>query len=239
MGEKHMTRGRRADVFRWQRSSLLALLLMAACTQPARTVVPVGAPPPPSSGPYLLQVGDTLDVKFYRNPELNEEVAVRPDGMISLQLIGDVPAAGLTPAGLAATLKQRYAPELTDPEVSVIVKGFAGHRIFIAGEVGTQGAQSLGAGLTLYQAVQQAGGFLTSANREQVILIRRGPDGRTTGRSIDVQAVERGERPEDDVPLLPYDMVFVPRSRIANVNLFVEQYIRNNLPVTSIGLAPF
>ncbi len=220
------------------RAALLALLPLAACagqqaTATAQTATPISpevrtAFGPP--GPYVLQDGDLLSVKFYYNPDLNEDVVVRPDGKISLQLIGDVQASGLTPAGLSAALAQRYAGELAMPKINVIVRQLGGNRIYVGGEVGKQGALPLSTGLTLFQAIQEAGGFTPTAHRAQVVLIRRvGEEPR--GYSVDTRPIASGNHPEDDLALRPYDVVYVPRSKIADIDLFVEQYIRNVIPV--------
>jgi len=224
---------------------LLVLAALAGCA--------AGPPvqPPPNTNwtaqqgvgeqPYVLQPMDDLTVKFFFNPELNEEVVIRPDGKISLQLVGDITAAGRAPTDLAAELTQRYKHELANPKVSVIVRQLGAPPVYVGGEVGRQGTVNLSGGMTLFQAIQGAGGLLNTAHRKQVILIRRGNDGQPVGYSIDVRPVASGEHPETDVPLRPYDVVFVPRSKIANVNVFVQQYVRNLLPVNAgLGLAaPF
>ena len=219
-------------------ASLACLLTSGGCAPAAK---PVALLQPSPAESYTLTAGDVLAVKFYRNPELNEEeLAIRPDGHISMQLIDDVRAAGLTPAALSAELSRRYDPELQDARVNVIVKTFANNRVFVSGEVGKQGVVELGPGLTLYQAIQQAGGFLKTANRKQVVLIRRRSDIAADGYAVDLRDVESGAQPLDDVPLAARDIVVVPRSMIANVNIFVEQYVRNNLPVQNVGLGfPF
>jgi protein involved in polysaccharide export with SLBB domain len=210
----------------------LAILALAGCStsEPLRPAA-LAELEPAAGAPYLLQRDDQIAVKFYRSPELNEDVTVRPDGMISLQLIGDVPAAGLTPTALSEDLARRYRGELSDPRISVIVRKPGGQRVYVGGEVGAQGEMVLNGGLTLFQAIQKAGGFLKTAHRKQVILIRRDAHGRLTAKSIDVRPIQSGDDPGQDLLLEPYDVVFVPRSKIANVNVFVEQYIRNNLPI--------
>lgn len=184
--------------------------------------------------PYVLQVGDELGIRFYTNPELNEDVKIRPDGMISLQLIDDVKAAGRSPADLDAELTKRYTGELADPQISVIVRVSAGHRVFVDGEVGSPGMVAMLGDMTLYNAIQSAGGLLETAHRKQIILIRKGPDGQPVGRSIDIRYIQRGGNPSVDVPLRPLDIVFVPKSKIATVNLFVKQYLRDLLPFQPI-----
>jgi protein involved in polysaccharide export with SLBB domain len=214
--------------------SAVALVAGGGCGAVAKPVAQLQPPPAES---YTLAAGDVLAIKFYRNPELNEEeLAIRPDGNISLQLIDDIRAAGLTPAALSKELSRRYDSELQDARASVIVKTFANNRVFVSGEVGRQGVLDLGAGLTLYQAIQQAGGFLKTANRKQVVLIRRNASNVADGYAVDLRAVESGLAPQDDVVLTARDVVVVPRSMIADVNIFVEQYVRNNLPMQSIGL---
>ena len=90
---------------------------------------------------YIIEVGDTLDIKFMYNAELNElAVPVRPDGRISLQLAHDVPAAGLTPTQLRNVLNEKYAAELKKPEIAVIVRSFGGQKIFVDGEVNYSGS---------------------------------------------------------------------------------------------------
>jgi len=224
---------------------LLAVVLctLAACSYPKAPYEPplptLANPGTTAPGSYQMLVGDALSIKFYKNPELNEDVVVRSDGMISLQLVGDVPAAGRTPMELSGDLKQRFSSELQDPSISVIVRKPVADRVYVGGEVGKQGFIDLTGGLTVFQAIQASGGFVKTAHRAQVILIRRTPDGKATGRSIDVRPVQEGEHPENDVVLAANDVIFVPRSKIANVDNFVEMYIRELLPVSYIPLPTF
>ena len=197
------------------------------------------AAPQPTPGPYVLQTGDTIGVQFYNNADLNEELVVRPDGKVSLQLIGEVVAAGLTPEALAAQLEQAYRKELATPRVTVIVRTFSGARVYVGGEVAYQRSIPMVGELTLYQAIQEAGGFLKSAHRKQVVLIRRGEDGKPHGYTVDLRPIQTGENPEQDIPLRPYDVVFVPRSKIGNVDTFVELYIKNVLVPVPIAIPAF
>lgn len=219
---------------------MLPVLAVMSCGTTPKNLQPatLQTPQSPLRGSYALQVGDVLSVKFYFNPELNEEVVIRPDGMISLQLIGDVEAAGRSPSALATDLTQKYTGELANPKVSVIVRQFGGERVYVSGEVGKQGLVPMTAGLTLYQAIQQAGGLLDSAHRKQVILIRNGEDGRPAGLAIDIRPIESGEHPEEDVLLRPFDIVFVPKSKIGNLDMWVDQYIRKLIPTIPFAVTP-
>jgi protein involved in polysaccharide export with SLBB domain len=207
--------------------------------QPAGLYPTLADNPRPQADPYLIQVGDQLTIKFYTNPELNEDVRVRPDGKISLQLIDDVQAAGLTPMQLDTVLTKGYTGELADPNVSVIVREPGAEIVYVSGEVNKQGSVPIVGGLTLYQAIQSSGGFTDNAHRAQVILIRKGPDGKPYGRAVDVRLIQAGESPESDIPMRPLDMVFVPKSKIANVDLFVKQYIRDALPINYFPIPSF
>ncbi|HEY2386235.1 MAG TPA: polysaccharide biosynthesis/export family protein [Candidatus Binatia bacterium] len=222
---------------------LAVLCTLAACSYPKAPYDPplptLAHPATGAPGAYTMLVGDALSIKFYKNPELNEDVVVRSDGMISLQLVGDVPAAGRTPMELGTDLKQRFSSELQDPSISVIVRKPVADRVYVGGEVGKQGFIDLTGGLTVFQAIQASGGFAKTAHRAQVILIRRTPDGKATGRSIDVRPVQEGIHPEDDVVVVANDVVFVPRSKIANVDNFVDMYIRQVLPISTFPLPTF
>jgi protein involved in polysaccharide export with SLBB domain len=214
---------------------LLPIALMVALLG-CSSAPPPALPSPVPSGPYVLQPGDRIALRFNRNQELNESVTIRPDGMISLQLIEEVPAAGMTPAALSDELGRRYAGELAHPDVNVIVESFSTHRVSVAGEVTEPGVQPLLHGMTLSQAIHHAGGFLKTARRSQVVVIRRHADGQVTGHAVDLTELEDDGHPEHDVALQPLDQVYVPKSRIANVNVLVEQYLKNNIPVNSFGL---
>jgi protein involved in polysaccharide export with SLBB domain len=179
--------------------------------------------------PYVLKVGDSLDIRFYKTPELNIEVPVRSDGKISLELVGDVQAAGLQPDELSRVLTDHYSSELSNPRVTVIVRSFGG-QVFVAGEVSKPTAVPFSSGLTALQAISVAGGFATTAQKSNVLLMRE-VGGKYAGHRLELTQALSGKDPSEDVPLQPTDIIFVPRSKIANVNLFVEQWIRNNLPV--------
>lgn len=211
----------------------LAAPLVLGCAARTPVVAPPVAQEPlprPEPRPYRLQPGDAITVSFWGDRELDQDVVVRPDGMISLPFVDEVRAAGLTPAELDGELTERYTGELAKPEITIIVRELSGQRVFVGGEVGEQGALPLTSGLTLLQAIQERGGFLTSARRRQVLLIRTGSDGTRLARSIDLRPVLSGADPNADVALQPWDIVFVPRTKITNVDLFVEQYINRALP---------
>ncbi|MBI5577867.1 MAG: polysaccharide biosynthesis/export family protein [Deltaproteobacteria bacterium] len=175
--------------------------------------------------PYLVQPGDSLDIKFFYNPELNESVSVRPDGYISLQLVDEVLVAGLEPRQVDDLLTERYSRELKKPVITVIVRSFAGQQVFVGGEVGQQGLIAMPTGLTALQAVMQAGGFKNTAQPSETVVIRKGPDNRPVPLQVDLNRVLDGSTNAQDFKLQPSDVVYVPKSPIAKANQFVNQYI--------------
>ena len=178
---------------------------------------------------YSIQPGDQLDIKFFFNPELNETVFVRPDGKISLQLVDDVQAAGMAPLQLDEVLTRMYIKELKKPVITVIVKSFTGQRVYVGGEVENQRLVNLTAGMTPLQAVIDAGGFKETAKPEAVIVIRKGPEDKPIPLRVDLKQAVDGEIPAGDFQLQPYDIVYVPKSWIAEANKFVNQYIERLL----------
>jgi len=168
------------------------------------------------------------------NPELNEEVTVRPDGHISTTVARDELAYGRTVPDLAAALTGDYSRELRNPRLSVILKSFAPTRTYVGGEVNNPGEFiTVGPTLTLSQAIARAGGLKTmSGDENKVFIIRRGPDDVPQFFSTQFQDVMWGKDPIADVRLAPYDVVFVPRSGIAEVYRFFNQYLLQFVPVS-------
>ena len=185
----------------------------------------------PTATPYRVQVNDVLEFLFFKNTELNQARTVGPDGSLSLQLIGTVQVAGRTIEDITDEVTKRYAKELVQPQVTVAVKEYSGLKIYVGGEVNQPGIQVYRGGLTALQAVVAAGGFRTTASLSSVVLIHRGPAGEPIAGIVDLSRVLKHAELERDVALAPADVIFVPRSTIANVNLFVEQFFRNNLPI--------
>lgn len=175
---------------------------------------------------YRIQVGDVLEVRLLLNPELNEEVTVRPDGHISTTAVPDALAYGRTPTDLADTLRAGYSHDLQDPRVSVEVKSFAPTRVYVAGEVNTPGEFiTVGPTLTLSQAIARAGGTKLSSDDNAVFIIRRGATDKPEFLSTSWKALRQGRDPNADVRLAPYDVVYVPKLGIAEVYQFYNQYI--------------
>lgn len=205
----------------------LAPFVLLGCGPKQAVVAPVGGLVGPTEAPpeYRIQPGDQLDIKFFYNPELNETVLVRSDGKISLQLIDDIQAAGVTPAQLDQELTRLYAQELQKPVITVLVRASTGHRIYVGGEVGTPGLLTLAPGMTALQAVFNAGGFRETARPGAVIVIRKGSDNQAIPIRVDLDPSLDGESAKGDISLEPSDIVYVPRTFIAKANLFVNQYI--------------
>ena len=204
---------------------------LASCspvpTLPPAPLVPGPMTVSPTALPaYHIQVGDVLEVRLLLNPELNEEVTVRPDGHISTTAVPDMLAYGRSPADLADSLRGVYAHDLQNPRVSVVVKSFAPTRVYVAGEVATPGEFiTVGPTLTLSQAIARAGGTKLSSDDTSVFVIRRGLGDKPEFLSVKWKAVRQGIDPNADVRLAPYDVVYVPKLGIAEVYQFYNQYI--------------
>jgi len=208
-----------------------AMILLAACTsQIAKNPAPLPAQGA-AAGPYVIAPGDDLDIRFFYNPELNEDVFVRPDGSISLPLAGEVKAAGRTPGQLEDALKDKYSHELRQAAITVIVKGFAGQRVYVDGEVGRPQMVNIAGNLSAMQAISSAGGFKPSARKGEVLVIRRSGESKPVVIPLDLQAAISGTDTNQDIQLQPYDVVFVPQSKIGEVNDWVDQYLRKNIPL--------
>jgi polysaccharide export outer membrane protein len=182
--------------------------------------------------PYRIRAGDMLEVKHRLATELNDMAVVRPDGRISLPLIPSMAAAGLTTDELETALKQAYARDLRDVELSVLVRSFATQRVFVGGEVEKPGMIDLIDGQTVMQALYAAGGMKPTARSDEVVVVRRGGGDQRLAFAVNLDQVVHGTELGQDMRLQPLDTVIVPRSDIAQVDLWVEQYIRNLLPAT-------
>jgi protein involved in polysaccharide export with SLBB domain len=217
---------------------IMLVLSLVECGAAVQGTPPVGSPGGPSGGAadrvpgpeYRIQVGDRLEIKFFYSPELNEQVIVRPDGRISLQLIPEVVVTNLTLAMLAKQLTERYAADLNQPQVTVIVREFGMQRVFVDGEVATPGMVPILGQMTALQAISQAGGMKDTARTTEVIVIRRGAADTPVALRVDLKKARDGSNLAQDINLAPLDIIYVPRSRIANVNLFVDQYMRKIFP---------
>ena len=215
-----------------------AVTLMAACTSTSN--MPLAPPEPePTAGyitnlpAYRLQVGDVLDIRLMLNPELNEEVAVRPDGHISTTVVPDELAYGRTVPELTAALRQDYSKDLRNPRISVVVKSFAPTRIYVGGEVNNPGEFiNVGPTLTLAQALARAGGQKVRGDTHAVFIIRRGPNDVPEFLATNYDSVIHGKDPLSDVRLAPYDVVYVPKTGIAEVFDFFNQYVQQFVPVS-------
>ncbi|MDA8231087.1 MAG: polysaccharide biosynthesis/export family protein [Magnetospirillum sp.] len=219
--------------WRWLKLAALGALALPVASCMSQVVKNPSPIPPPQavSQAYVIEPGDDLDIRFFYNPELNEEVTVRPDGDISLPLAGQVRAAGLTPTQLEDSLKGKYSQELRQAAITVMVKGIAGQRVYVDGEVGQPQMVSIPGNLTAMQAIASAGGFKQSARKSEVLVIRRNGTQRPIVIPIDLEKTIRGVDTTQDIQLQPYDIVFVPQSKIGEVNDFIDQYFRKNVPI--------
>lgn len=171
-----------------------------------------------------------MSVKFLYHPELNETaLAVRPDGFVSLQMIDDVKAEGLTVAELKKRLEKAYEEILLRPVITVALLEFVAPRVYIGGQIGKPGRYDLREARTLIQAVFLAGGFTRDANRKMVIHAR--PDERNNWRyqSANVLKILGRKGEEKDIELRDGDYIYVPDSKISQINKAVEGF-RSLLP---------
>jgi protein involved in polysaccharide export with SLBB domain len=143
--------------------------------------------------------------------------------------VHEVSVSGLTTSQLTDLLTEKYAKDLQQPEVAVIVNSFAAQRVFVGGEVGQPGAKDIIGPTTVIQAVALAGGFKDTARTDEVIVMRRDEENKPFLIALDIKKAMKGIDLNQDIYVQPYDMVLVPKSNIADVDLWVNQYINSNI----------
>jgi polysaccharide biosynthesis/export protein len=184
----------------------------AKATAPATAVGPAPATSATYAGPmdasrYIIGPEDSLQVTVWKEPTLSGNFPVRPDGMISLVLVGDLPAAGLTPMALSNDITQRLKKYIQDPVVTVAVLGVNSQRIFLVGEVGKVGPVMLTPGMTPLQAIVSAGGLSQFANSKRIYILRT-VAGKQQKLPFNYKAALKGEN--SGITLQPGDTIVVP-----------------------------
>lgn len=216
---------------------LLLTVLLSACTDlpkhtsPLSELVAQSAEPPLAD--YVIGVGDEVEIKFIYTTELNDRVTVRPDGKISLSMVQDIKAAGLTPKQLARLLRQRLADKVKHPELVIILRGMASQRAFVGGEVAKAGSVQLAGNETLIQALNMAGWVTPDASTSRIVLLRRYADDDQRLYIIDYEKLASGENLAMNVRVKAGDVILVPPSDITAVGRWVDKYLRKSVPFTT------
>ncbi len=196
--------------------------------QPDNTRPAAFAPWTDDDGDYHIGVGDEVEVKLPFNGEFNDRVVVGPDGQATLPLVGIVHLEGQTVAQVTSELDRRFSRDLRDPRVQIAIRAYASERVFVGGEVNNAGLYNIPGRIGVLEVVMMANGFMDTAQSHKVVLIRRGPSGQPMIRVIDVSGFVAGTA--DDVRVHPFDIIFVPKTTVAEVDQFVDQFITRALP---------
>ncbi len=172
--------------------------------------LPQQAPVPATSDPdYVIGPEDTLNISVWKEPEVSAAVPVRPDGKISLPLVNDIQAAGLTPMQLGKEISAKLEKFITQPQVTVVVTGVNSRRIYLVGQVGRPGSFALLPDMTVLQALSAAGGLGEFANSKKVYILRN-VGGKPTRIPFNYKDVLQGLSPEQNIELKPGDTIVVP-----------------------------
>jgi polysaccharide biosynthesis/export protein len=188
----------------------LACMAMVACcaltawAQSNSEAKPAGGDAPD----YVLGSDDQLRITVWNEANLTETVPVRPDGKISLPLINDIPAAGLTPMQLRDSITDKLKKYIADPRVTVVVTVMNSRRIFVTGEVAHTGAMPLLPNMTILQALASAG-FTQFANLKGIYVLRM-EEGKQVKLPFNYKEVVKGNHPEQNILLKAGDTVVVP-----------------------------
>jgi len=216
--------------------SSVAFLALIFNPAPAQQSASEAETSPSVNDSYRILSGDKLSVKFLYHPEFNEPlIVVRPDGFITLSIVDEVMARGLTIAELKASIEKAYSETLLKPVVSINLIEFVAPHIYVGGQVTKPGRYELRDGRTLMQAIILAGGFTREANRKLVLHARRTGEGKLKMTTFNVLQMLSDSKTGPEVPLQNNDYVFVPDSKISRISRVIEAF-RAAIPGIGIGL---
>src|ERR1700678_3766299 len=204
----------------WILISVLTLAISAGAQQDAGSKQPsqpaapavateVSKPAATTDGNYIIGAQDVLDISVWKEPEVSRVVPVRPDGKISLPLLNDVQAAGLTPSQLAAQITVSLKKYVTSPQVTVIVATINSQRVYIIGEVLRPGAFPMLPGMNVLQGLSSAGGFTQFAKTKSIYVLRM-ENGKQQKYPVNYKEVVSGKHPDQDILLKAGDTIVVP-----------------------------
>jgi polysaccharide biosynthesis/export protein len=216
----------------------IGLVALSGCTDVQKDLPPAPTAPP-MQPVYLIQPGDTLDVKFVKNPELNEQPTVQPDGRISMLYAQNVLVGGRSLQDVQADLNTAYSKELKEPGISVNVKGPVMWHVYIGGQVAKPSDYTLsGPTPSLAAAIAYAGGILDSGDPKKIVLTRLMPDHTRKAYIVDYLSAAQGKTPAGDIQLAAYDAIYIPKTGVADVYTAYNQYFKQFLPNYGIALSP-
>ena len=180
---------------------------------------------------YRFYPGDRMTVTFATAPELDRELVVAPDGRIVMPLVGAFMAADRSTTELRKMLEAAYFSQLVDPTLTVAPLDFESQQIFVAGEVENPGVYPLPGQIDPLQAVTMAGGWTYEGKPQKVVILRRARSGEMLRAIVDIKNGVADPSLYDIGPLKRFDVVFVTRSRIADENQFIRQFVLDALPL--------
>jgi polysaccharide export outer membrane protein len=173
---------------------------------PAGVNIPAGVPTPPD---YVIGPDDVLTVVFWREKDMSSDVAVRPDGMITLPLLNDVKATGLTPEQLRDVLTKAAEKFVEVPSVTVVVKEINSRKVFVTGMVGKSGPYPLTGPTTVMQMLAMAGGVHEFADQKNITILRT-ENGREIAFRFNYKDVKKRKNLKQNIELKPGDTIIVP-----------------------------
>jgi len=216
-------------------AAVTCCLVQPACGQQTNTPVVVGGAPD-TAAPYILKPGDDLQIDFFYNPELSQHAVIRPDGRISMPLLGEVHAAGATVSRLTQTLEGSYKEQLKRASINIQVRSFANQVYFVGGEVAHPGTLPMrGPNVTALQAIIEAGGLKESAAHSNVFILRRGVTGSMENYRVGLKGKKDALSESATFELQPLDVVIVTESGISRIDRVMEQYVKKLSPVLLTG----
>lgn len=196
-----------------KKGALLIGCLLLALTLFSQTGAAQQAPPEPKAATtdpgYVIGPEDVVNVSVWKEPDFSGPVPVRPDGMVSIALLGDVPAAGKTPTELGGEIAKRLTKYIEQPRVTVVVTATNSRRIFILGEVNHPGPVPMSANMTVLQAISAAGGLTAYANSKKTYVLRN-EQGKQSKYPFNYKELVKGNVPEQNIQLKAGDTIVVP-----------------------------
>jgi polysaccharide biosynthesis/export protein len=164
----------------------------------------------PHDDTFIIGNDDLLAINVWKEPDISRSLPVRSDGKISLPLVGEVQAAGVTPLKLEQDIAARLKSYIEEPDVTVIVQQINSQKFNILGQVSRPGAYPLTNTATVLDAIAIAGGFRDFAKQKSIYVLRQNPDGTQTRIPFNYKEVVKGENPAQNIRLLPHDTIVVP-----------------------------